>query len=293
MAESVSVVIANYNMAKFVEQAIRSVLEQTQSPLEVIVVDDGSTDQSREVIRRVAVDDSRVVVIEQCNAGQTRAKNAGVAAARGTVIGFCDADDYWAPSKLELQLPLFERPEIGLVFGRARRVDLSGATLAVVPQRYWTGRVLDALIVENFIPFGTALVRSKAFRDAGGFDERYRMGIDWEAWLRLARLHEFAFLDAVVYTYRVWEGQMSTNTGGRFDAALRIMEDFERRFPGAVARSALKLGFASTFANRAHWQAVGKGFSAAVAADLWRAIQAAPLNLLPWKVTAKCILRRA
>jgi len=293
MSETVSVVIANYNMAKFIEQAIRSVLDQTRPPIEVIVVDDGSTDDSRNVIQGVAARDSRVIVIEQANAGQTRAKNVGLAATRGSIVGFCDADDYWLPGKLEGQLPLFDKPEVALVFTRARWIDLSGATLTYVPQRHSTGRVLEHLIVENFIPFGTVLVRREAFNAVGGFNERYRMGIDWEAWLRLARHYEFAFLDAVTYIYRVWDGQMSTDSSGRLDAALRIMDDFIAEYPGAVSQRARNRAYADTYANRALWRAHSGGSMISVAGDLWRAIRATPLDGAPWKMAAKCLVHRS
>lgn len=292
MTETVSVVIANYNMARSVGQAIRSVLGQSRPPIEVIVVDDGSTDNSRQVIREIAAEAPRVVVIEQPNSGQTRAKNAGARRATGSILGFCDADDYWLPQKLEMQLPLFERSEVALVYSGARWVDLEDRTLGRVPQRHFTGRVLGHLIVENFVPFGTALVRRSAFEAVGRFDERYHMGIDWAAWLRLARTHEFEYLDAVTYIYRVWEGQMSTDKKGRFDAALRIMRDFIAEHRSEIPASAIRRGYADTYANRALWNArTGAGVSA-VASDVLRAIAASPLSRYGWMAAAKCVLGR-
>ena len=292
MTETVSVVIANYNMARFVGQAVSSVLEQTSAPVEVIVVDDGSTDGSREVIRDLAAADSRVVVIEQENLGQTRAKNAGVRRATGSVVGFCDADDYWLPHKLEQQLPLFERDEVGVVYSSARWVDLAGCTLAQVPQHPFGGRVLEHLIVQNFVPFGTALVRRTAFEAVGRFDERYRMGIDWAAWLRVARSFEFAYLDAVTYVYRVWEGQMSNDKKGRFDAALRIMQDFVAEHGNEIPTSAIRRGYADTYANRALWNARMGADKTRIASDLLRAIATSPLSGYSWKAAAKCMLGR-
>ena len=293
MSDAVSVVIANFNMARFVEQAIRSALNQTTPPIEVIVVDDGSVDNSRDIIRGVAANDSRVVIVEQANAGQTRAKNAGLARARGTIVGFCDADDYWLPHKLEAQLPCFKSPEVALVYSRSRWVDPAGTVIKEVPERYSEGRVLEHLIVENFVPFGTALVRRDALTEIGGFDERYRMGIDWAAWLRLGRLYDFAYVDLVTYAYRVWDGQMSVNTGARFDAALRILTDFLGEYPGAVSDRVINRGFADTYANRALWLARTGGGVKLVTSNLLRSLRASPFESLGWKAVAKCLLGRA
>ena len=292
MSARVSVVVANYNMAQFVEQAVCSVLSQTVSPLEVIVVDDGSTDGSRDVIRRLAAIDDRVILIEQGNSGQTRAKNVGLARAVGEFVGFCDADDYWLPDKLERQLPFFDALSVAVVFSLARRIDSHGSTVDIVPQAFHTGRVLDQLIVENFIPFGTALVRREAFLAAGGFNERYRMGIDWEAWLRLAVHHEFSCVDDVTYIYRIWDGQMSKNTGGRFEAALQIMRDFRAQNPSVASPDALAQGFAMTYANRAYWHRQSGAGASKVLSDLLRALRHRPHDVYTWKTALKCVLGR-
>src|SRR5687767_7749573 len=109
---AVSVVIAAYNMAQYVDEAVTSVLAQTFEDLEVVVIDDGSKDNIADVMR--AFDsDSRVRFISQENRGQPRAKNAGIRAAKGEFIAFCDADDVWDPRKLERQMPAFESPKVG------------------------------------------------------------------------------------------------------------------------------------------------------------------------------------
>src|SRR4030095_853063 len=101
---SVSVIIATYNSGPYLRAAIGSVLCQSVGDLELIVVDDGSTDGTRELVEQIH--DDRMSYLWQANAGQTSAKNRGVREAKGKFIGFCDGDDYWYPNKLELQLPL-------------------------------------------------------------------------------------------------------------------------------------------------------------------------------------------
>src|SRR5690242_14976762 len=113
---SVSVIIPTYNRARFVGEAVASALAQTLPPLEVIVVDDGSTDDTADVVARL--NDPRVVYLRQENAGPATARNTGVEAARGDLIALLDSDDRWLPRKLELQVPLFEGDgKIGLVYG--------------------------------------------------------------------------------------------------------------------------------------------------------------------------------
>src|SRR5690554_2288672 len=101
----VSVVIATYNMGQYLPGAVKSVLNQSWKNLEVVVVDDGSTDETQEVMEGLAKTDPRIVFIKTPNQGQPKAKNTGIRAARGNFIAFCDADDQWRKDKLELQMP--------------------------------------------------------------------------------------------------------------------------------------------------------------------------------------------
>src|SRR3954470_1810603 len=119
--KTVSVIIPTYNYARYLPQAIDSALGQTHAPLEVIVVDDGSTDDTPRVLEAYA---SRIRVIRQANQGAGAARNAGIAAARGEYVAFLDSDDLWRRDKLELQLARFrEEPDLGLVHAGVETVD--------------------------------------------------------------------------------------------------------------------------------------------------------------------------
>src|SRR5262245_26234109 len=118
----VSIVIATYNSGSYLREAIDSILRQSIGDLELLVIDDGSTDETRQLVG--SIHDERLTYIWQPNAGQTSAKNHGLRRARGTYIGFCDGDDFWYPNKLELQLPLFERSaQTGVVYSPADMID--------------------------------------------------------------------------------------------------------------------------------------------------------------------------
>ncbi len=122
----VSVLIANYNYAAWVGKAIESVLSQTYQRFEIIVCDDGSTDNSLEIIRRYTDQDKRIKLIEKQNGGQASALNAAFAASRGDLIALLDADDEWYPTRIEKTIPAFRKPDIGLVTHFLKVVSSSG-----------------------------------------------------------------------------------------------------------------------------------------------------------------------
>jgi len=292
----VSVVIATFNMGPYIVGAVESVLRQTYGNIEVHVVDDGSTDSTAEEMRQFA-SDPRVTYQRQANAGQASAKNRGIAASRGEFVAFCDADDLWLPNKLELQLPAFARPEVGLAYTRA--VDLRG-TPSIEPGFYDTelaenaprpqGHVTEALFVNNFVPFGTAMVRRECFDKVGVFDERYRMGIDWELWLRISLHYEFAFVDAVTYLYRVWEGQMSNNWRGRYEYCFRIMRDFMARYPDSVSEREVAHAWAVAYASRARIRSYRANEHVAALGDVIRCLRFKPAYFPAWRLFGRVAL---
>jgi glycosyltransferase involved in cell wall biosynthesis len=182
----VSVVVIAYNCAEFVGHAVASVLEQTWKHLEVIVVDDGSTDRTPDVIRSIA--DPRLRYVRQKNSGPNAARNEGIRQARGNFIAFLDCDDWWLPAKLEKQLAKANgHPDVGLVYSWALRVDTSGAH----GDRFDSiveGRVLDRLLLGNCIAgsASSAMVTRRAVETVGTFDESLHYAEDWEYWIRVA-----------------------------------------------------------------------------------------------------------
>jgi glycosyltransferase involved in cell wall biosynthesis len=281
---AVSVVIATYNMARYLGEAIASVLGQTMDDLDVHVVDDGSTDNTRELVARFA-GDPRVHYYWQSNAGQTRAKNCGIRNSRGALLAFCDADDMWRTDKLERQCALFDdAPEVGVVYSRCVKLLETGAQIeAAEPLYFPSGRVTAELFKYNFVPFGTAVVKRTCFDRLGDFDERYRMGIDWELWLRLSTQYEFRFLDAITYVYRVWPGQMSSNWRGRYEHCFRIMDDFLSRHPRAVPKHVVREAWAHSYVERARVRCLQAGEHGRAVLDVMRALQYKPGYLRAWK----------
>ncbi len=259
---TVSVVIATYNMGIHVSQAVASVLAQEPNDLEVVVVDDGSTDSTLEVLSAYA-SDPRVTVIAQANLGQPKAKNAGIRACKGRFIAFCDADDYWLPGKLAKQMPLFEKdPRVGVVYSRAAVPQSDGSLKHSTERQFFRGDVLQQLFVRNIVPFGTAVVRKECLDQVGYFDESIPMGIDWDLWLRVAAHWHFDYSPEPTYAYRIWSGQMSHNWRGRYDCALKIMDRFLESHPGLVSPGVVAVAYADTYTNLATLHLQHSGVSA-------------------------------
>ena len=186
-----SIIIPVYNGAAYVGRAIDSVLRQTEPDLELIVVDDGSTDTTRDVVG--AVSDPRLTLISQANAGPSAARNAGIAASTSPWVGFLDADDWWLPEKLETHLRVGrERPELGLIHSSVVVFDESEKFLEVLIA--WAdGATLEPLLFGNIVVGGgsSVTIRREVLDDVGWFDANVKYGEDWEMWLRVAARYPF------------------------------------------------------------------------------------------------------
>jgi len=165
---TVSVVIPAYNAERYIGETLESVLAQTYRDFEVVVVDDGSTDGTREIVRGYG---EPVRLVEQPNSGPAAARNRGVREARGEFIAFIDADDLWLPEKLALQVPLFDDEEVGLVSCRVQLVDGSGRPHPTYEREKVSGWAFEKLLEGNFIGTSTVVARREALEGAGLFPE--------------------------------------------------------------------------------------------------------------------------
>jgi glycosyltransferase involved in cell wall biosynthesis len=208
----ISVVIPTYNSAAYLPAAIESVLNQTLPPLEVIVVDDGSTDESAAAVRRFG---DRIRWVSQENRGPAAARNRGLSLARGDLVAFLDADDVWLPEKLAEQAIVFaENPQIGLVHSNFWFMDLKTGerSLPVRREEPLRGRCYEDLVLRGCaIHISTVIVRRDDLAATGGFDERIRRASaeDYDLWIRLARRHEVAYVDRPLALYRVHSSNAS------------------------------------------------------------------------------------
>lgn len=200
----VSVVVPVYNRAHAVRTAAASVLGQTYRDFELILVDDGSTDDSGQVIEELTREDvSRVRCVHQQNAGAAAARNRGIAIGHGEYVCFLDSDDEWLPRKLEVQVEFMDRhPDVGLSYVWALVVDDEGRVLRRIASR--AGRdVYRRLFYRNAItPTSGTMVRSWVLDQVGVFDTGLRTRQDWDLWLRIARCHRVREVRRPLVRYR-------------------------------------------------------------------------------------------
>jgi glycosyltransferase involved in cell wall biosynthesis len=210
----VSVITPVFNGATWLEESIDSALAQTFPFLEIIVVNDGSTDDSLAIARARARNHSRIRVIDQDNAGLPNARNRALKMARGAYMALLDADDAWLPNHLQLAMQAFERdPDLGLVHANIERIDADGARVNI-PERSWHEDMdaFDALALRHeHVSCPTAVFSRAAIDMVGGFDPRFTgLGCeDRDLWLRIAARFRIRFLDQVTARYRLHPASMS------------------------------------------------------------------------------------
>lgn len=245
-APSVTVLIPAYNAAATLDEALRSAQAQTLRDIEIVVVDDGSTDATPDLIARAARADPRIVPLRQANAGVAAARNGGIAAARASFVAPLDADDLWHPEKLRLQLQAMTQggTDMGLVSCWTQRVDADGGVLpgqAIrAPHMGW---VLPKLAVSNFVGHASApLMRTALVRAAGGYDPALRaagaQGLeDLKLYLALAMRARFGLVPQLLCAYRRTPGSMSRQIAQMRKSQDLVLDWFAQARPDLARRT--------------------------------------------------------
>ncbi|WP_369726016.1 glycosyltransferase family 2 protein [Bradyrhizobium sp. LLZ17] len=230
----VSVIVPAFNAADTVRDTVISALHQTYRNLEVIIIDDGSTDQTRVVAARLVESDPRVRYLYKENGGVASARNRGIADAKGDFVATLDADDLWYPTKLERQVQRFEAsgPETALVYAWCCWIDSSGNVTGSAPPMRLEGNIVAQMCLGNVVISGSnALIRREALVAAGGFDESLRsrggQGCeDWKLYMQIAERHKIAMVPEYLIGYRVQPGSMSDD----FEQMMRSRRLVEAEF---------------------------------------------------------------
>ena len=249
----VSVVIPAYNCGRFIEEALESVFAQDYPALEVIVVDDGSTDDTREKVMRYG---SRVSLVVQRNGGAAAARNEGIRRSRGKYVAFLDGDDFWLPGKLRHQVDHLERhPDIALCCTRWHvlhpnpsgdyHIASASAADVVHVNPKCSGWIYCELLLDCVVWTSTVLIRRELCERIGGFDEALRRGQDYDYWLRASRLTRVDQLDAPLAVYRMGEAGMAAkapDTNWELTVIRRALDQWGRTAPdgSTVPRSRVR-----------------------------------------------------
>ncbi len=208
----VSVVIPVYNSYKYIEETLDSVLSQTYTDFEVIVVDDGSKDKTTSIVKQYQVKHpEKVILIQKENGGPASARNMGIKAAHGEFIAFNDSDDLWLPLKLEKQMEHFNSgPQIGLVYSKYTSFK-DDKELRTKPEKGHSGWIFAKLLSKSIVQASTMIVRRKCLDAVGTFDESFSLADEYDMSLRIAKKFQCHFIDQSLTRYRVHDTNASKN----------------------------------------------------------------------------------
>jgi len=247
MDPAVSVVIPAFNAEKYIKESINSILSQTFQDFEIIVVDDGSTDNTGKIIKQYG---SKVNYIFQENSGPSKARNTAISVAKGKYIAFLDADDLWTPNKLELQVGFLEsHKDVGMVFADMITFNENGVIIEsylrkikrkingvnfyknLLTEQHEVRDPFLLLVQANFIPTGTVVVRKSCINKAGLFDETISSVEDLDMWMRMAICCKIGFVPHVLKKKRDHAGNISKDNFKATVSAIYVRKKIAKQFP--------------------------------------------------------------
>lgn len=280
----VSVIIPAYNAEVFITQTLRSVLAQTYSPFEVLVVDDGSRDRTPEIVRDLAHQDERIRLVQQANAGVAAARNRGIQEARGVLIAPIDADDLWTPDAMAKLVAQFQesRPEVGVVYAWSIDIDETEHPTGGFHVATIAGNVYKTLICHNFLGNASAtLIRKACLDSVGGYNTQLKaqnaQGCeDWDLYLRLAEHTEFAVVPEFLVKYRKLSSSMSGDFGQMARSQQLMLQGVQHHHP-EIPHYLYRLSCSSFYLYLAQ-QSDAANQAKATLSWLWQAIKIDPIT---------------
>ena len=227
---TVSVIIPTYNRAYLIDRAIQSVLNQSYQDFEMIIVDDGSTDDTKEVVTEFQEQDKRIRYIRhEKNKGGSAARNTGIKSAEGDYVAFLDDDDEWLPAKIEKQVVKFQDSldEVGVIYSGFFYV--SDKTGKVISESVPTlrGNVYANLLSGCILGSPTPLIRKTCFQKAGLYDDTLPSAQDWDMWIRLSKYYEFDFIPEILAKHYIHGGQISVDLNAKIRAREKLMRKYQ------------------------------------------------------------------
>ena len=220
----VSVIIPTYNGSRFIKESIQSVLDQTYPNIEIIVVDDGSTDNTPAIVKSIA--DPRIIHIRQANSGVSMARNHGIDISHGDYIAFLDHDDLWLPHKLEKQMPFFKQnPMLALIYSDTFIINENNFIIGKYSHKikFFRGMIFKELFLSCFITILTVVIKKSAFFEVGPFLP-FKICEDYDLFLKCAAKYPIDYIDEPLAKYRVHESNYSKNYETEVNECIEIFD---------------------------------------------------------------------
>ncbi len=262
----ITAVIPSYNNADFIADAINSILRQTQPVDEIIVIDDGSTDNTEQIVQALSAD---IIYFKQENRGPSAARNQGIKLAKGDWIAFLDADDQWVQNKIETQLGNLERyPELRLLTADMTEIDKHGQVLtksALAKHNLFDGfqrlnggpipNALTALLEKNFIPPSTVLVFREILFETGLFNENIRFGEDLELWAKIAAKYPINCLPESLALRRLHGNNATQNILRMLEDLVKVLRSLKSNVRNELASQGCNIDMliANSLTNLGYW----------------------------------------
>lgn len=288
MKPLVSIIVPAYNAERYLRETLESALAQTHSDTEVIVVNDGSSDGTPDILRAYG---AKLQVVDQQNRGLAAARNAGAAIARGEWLAFLDADDLWVPSKLEVQLE--EAGDCALVYSDRLNIGHRGSfpELQSTIEEMFDGDVFERLLTYgNVLTASSVIVRTDVYRSLGGFEESLPAAEDWDLWIRVAERHRIKLCRLPLVHYRMHAESLSGNPMKMWSSRLSVLSralhlQRARRLPVSTRRRIRAAMWATNGWDAGRRDLRLRAFQAYMTSAFWW-----PFSATPYKGAARVAL---
>jgi glycosyltransferase involved in cell wall biosynthesis len=278
----ISVIVPVYNGALTIRETLESVLQQSCGDFELLVIDDGSIDETIAVVQSIT--DPRIHCFPESNAGVAVSRNRGIARAKGQYLAFLDADDLWTVDKLADQLRALEQnPLAAVAYSWTDYIGETGQWLKAGGRPRWQGQVYEQMLVRCFLENGSnPLIRATALATIGGFNPAMVPGEDWDLYLRLAQRYEFAVVPKAQILYRQRAGSASSNIRQMEQAGVKAIDRAFAATPEALQplKAEALADFSSYLFHRATIGPLHQVQGGAALRNLWRCYRAQPSFVL-------------
>jgi len=292
----ISVIIATYNRAQYLPEAIDSVLNQSYQDFELVIVDDGSVDDTKAIVDKyINSNTGKIRYFYQENKGPGAARNRGIKEAKGEYVAFLDSDDIWLPEKLEKQSRyLEENPGYAMVYTDAyefnRKVVTKKSKLATNDRGTMSGEILEHLGMGCFIFLSTVMVRKHVLEQIGSFNPNITIGEDWELWLKIAGKHKIGFIDEILVGYRKHAENIINNLELELQCRHRVINNIFNQDIREERLFNKRKSFHSKICFQGGYHYLVKGKHARARKELIQSICYNPLNLRSYKTLLQTLL---